>query len=127
MPTKKPRSSSSGARPTVKFRMRISASDVIAVGPGKISLLEAIGETGSLTAAAKQLDMSYRRAWMLLDELNRSLRQPAVASAKGGQHGGGSELTPVGRQVIELYRRIEQTAAKACATDIKRLLALVAR
>jgi len=114
------------AKPSAKFRMRITTGDAIAIGPGKISLLEAIDETGSITAAAKSLDMSYRRAWMLLDELNRSLRQPAVDSAKGGQHGGGSELTEVGRQLIDTYRRIEATAASACAADIKRLLNLVA-
>jgi molybdate transport system regulatory protein len=107
--------------------MRINAGDVIAIGPGKIALLEAIGETGSITSAAKRLDMSYRRAWLLLDELNRALRVPAVDSAKGGPHGGGSAITDAGRQVIELYRRIEATAARACEPDIKRLLGLLAR
>lgn len=103
------------------------AGDAIAVGPGKIALLEAIADTGSLTSAAKALDMSYRRAWLLLDELNKSLRQPAVDSAKGGQHGGGSELTDVGRNLVALYRRIDATAHKACGADIKALLALVMR
>ncbi|MEO8153256.1 MAG: winged helix-turn-helix domain-containing protein [Rhizobacter sp.] len=120
------RKTGSAVKPAAKFRFRITAGDVIAVGPGKISLLEAIDETGSITSAAKSLDMSYRRAWMLLDELNRALRQPAVDSAKGGQNGGGSELTDVGRQLIDTYRRIESTAASACAADIKRLLGLIA-
>jgi molybdate transport system regulatory protein len=111
---------------TAKFRMRVTAGDVIAVGPGKIALLEAIADTGSITSAAKSLDMSYRRAWLLLDELNRSLREPAADSAKGGQHGGGSEITAAGRQLIHLYRRIEKTASKACATDIKVLLGMLA-
>lgn len=111
----------------LKFRMRIADGDVIAVGPGKIALLEAIESTGSITAAAKRLGMSYRRAWLLLDELNRSLRVPAVDSAKGGKHGGGSALTVKGRRLIDLYRRIEGTAAKACQADIKRLMALLAR
>ena len=70
--------------PVLRFRMRISDGDRIAVGPGKIALLKAIDRTGSITAAAKSLDMSYRRAWLLLDELNRSLARPAVDSAKGG-------------------------------------------
>ena len=113
--------------PVARFRMRVTAGDVIAIGPGKIALLEAIGETGSLTSAAKSLDMSYRRAWMLLDELNNALKKPAVASVKGGQHGGGSELTDVGRQLVELYRRIDSTATRACAPDIKRLLGLLSR
>lgn len=107
--------------------MRITAGDIIAIGPGKISLLEAIDETGSLTAGAKTLDMSYRRAWLLLDELNGSLKRPAVTSAKGGPEGGGSELTDVGRQLIELYRRIESTAVEACAEDLKQMLHLLAR
>jgi len=114
-------------KPVARFRLRITAGDVIAVGPGKIALLEAIAETGSITAAAKHLEMSYRRAWMLLDELNRSLKKPAVDSAKGGQHGGGSEITAVGRQLIALYRHIEVAAAAACKADMNRLLNLLAR
>ncbi len=115
------------ARPVAKFRLRITTGDVIAVGPGKVALLEAIAQTGSITAAAKHLDMSYRRAWMLLDELNRALKKPAVDSAKGGQHGGGSEITDVGRQLIELYRRIELAATQACQDDMSRLVKLLAR
>ena len=110
-----------------RFRLRITAGGVIAIGPGKIQLLEAIGETGSITAAAKHLDMSYRRAWLLLDELNKALERPAVDSAKGGSHGGGSALTEVGMQVIALYRRVELTAERACQADMKRLIGLLAR
>lgn len=114
-------------KPVVRFRMRITAADVVAIGPGKVELLEAIGRTGSITAAAKSLHMSYRRAWILLDIVNRSLRAPAVDCARGGQDGGGSSLTEAGRQLITLYRRIEATAASACQRDIKRLLAMLAR
>jgi molybdate transport system regulatory protein len=114
------------SKPVAKFRLRVTVGEVIAIGPGKIQLLEAIRETGSITAAAKSLGMSYRRAWLLLDELNHALRKPAVDSAKGGVQGGGSALTPVGQQLIDTYRRIEDTAASACAADIKRLLGLVA-
>jgi len=113
-------------QPLLKFRMRITQGEVIAIGPGKIALLEAIDRTGSITAAAKSLEMSYRRAWLLLDELNRSMERPAVDSAKGGQHGGGSALTSEGRALIDLYRRIEATAAKSCRADIQRLIALLA-
>ena len=114
-------------KPHAKFRMRITAGDVIAIGPGKIALIEAIADTGSITAAAKQLDMSYRRAWLLLDELNHALKEPAVASAQGGSHGGGSVLTDTGRLLIELYRNVETTAAKACRADLTRLIGLLAR
>jgi molybdate transport system regulatory protein len=70
--------------------------------------------------------MSYRRAWLLLDELNKSLETPAVESAQGGEHGGGSRLTPAGEQLVEIYRRIEGNAAASNARDIKRLLAMLA-
>lgn len=123
VPPAKPR----GAKPVAKFRIRITAGDLIAIGPGKIALLEAIIETGSITAAAKQLDMSYRRAWLLLDALNHALRKPAVDSAKGGAHGGGSAITSTGLELIELYRRVEATAARSCEADLTRLIGLVAR
>ena len=103
-----------------------SAGCAIAIGPGKIALIEAIAETGSITAAAKSLDMSYRRAWMLLDELNRSLDRPAVDSAKGGQNGGGSQLTDSGLKLVALYRNIEATALRACRADVARLMKLLA-
>ena len=105
--------------------MRITAGELIAIGPGKIALLESIEKTGSLTSAAKMLDMSYRRAWLLLDEVNRSVKQPAVESSKGGSRGGGSRLTELGRQLVTLYRRIERTATRECAGDIRRLFELL--
>jgi molybdate transport system regulatory protein len=115
------------AGPVARFRLRISAGDAVAIGPGKIALLEAIAQTGSLTAAAKLLDMSYRRAWLLLDELNRSLKKPAVESAVGGQHGGGSQLTDAGRALVAHYRSIEETASEACAAEIRKLSSMLAR
>lgn len=113
------------ATPVGTFRLRVAAGERIAIGPGKIALLEAIARTGSLTAAAKDLDMSYRRAWLLLDEVNHALRQPAVESSKGGVKGGGSILTPTGHELIGLYRRIEQTAQRECAADMQRLFGLL--
>jgi len=113
--------------PRLRFRVRVTIGDVIAVGPGKIALLEAIAETGSITAAAKRLDMSYRRAWLLADELNHSLREPAIDSTKGGPGHGGSALTDAGRRLVALYRRIERTAADSCRTDIRALLGMIAR
>lgn len=107
--------------------MRVTRGGVIAVGPGKISLLEAIASTGSITASAKLLDMSYRRAWLLLDELNQSMKTPAVDSAKGGTTGGGSVLTDAGYQMIALYRRIEETAEKACQQDMQKMQDLLKR
>ncbi|WP_256354609.1 MULTISPECIES: winged helix-turn-helix domain-containing protein [unclassified Variovorax] len=106
--------------------MRITTGDTIAIGPGKIQLLEAILETGSLTAGAKAIDMSYRRAWLLINELNSALKKPAVESGKGGEHGGGSVVTDVGCRLIEHYRNIETTAAEACKAEIRALTGLLA-
>jgi molybdate transport system regulatory protein len=105
--------------------MRVTSGEDIAIGPGKIALLEAIRETHSITHAAKSIDMSYRRAWLLIDQLNGSLKKPAVSSANGGKAGGGSQLTDVGVALVDVYRRIEQRAARACADDIDTLLKLV--
>lgn len=121
-----PRSRSERAKPALRFRTRVTIGDVIAIGPGKIALLEAVDRTGSITAAAKSLGMSYRRAWLLLDEMNRALRHPAVGSTKGGVDGGHSTLTEAGRKLIALYRRIEETAASACDGDIRELMAMLA-
>ena len=120
------RRSAGRAAPVVRFHMRITG-DEIAVGPGKIALVEAIARTGSLTAAAKALDMSYRRAWLLIDELNKSLRQPAVVAVRGGPNGGGSALTESGRRLVALYRRIEAVSAEANRGDIRALMSLLAR
>lgn len=111
----------------VQFRLRITKGDEIAVGPGKIALLEAVAATGSITAAARQLGMSYRRAWLLLDTMNRCFRKPLTDAEAGGQRGGGTALTPLGAQVVQRYRRIEAAAAKAGAADIRALLTLLSR
>jgi len=114
------------AEPRVQFRMRIYRDGGIAVGPGKIALLEAVLRTGSITAAAQEMGMSYRRAWLLVDELNRSLRQPAVETAVGGARGGGTALTETGVELIRRYRAVEATAREAAAEDLcalKRMLA----
>ena len=108
-----------------KFRLRVTRGDDIAMGPGKIALLEAIANAGSITNAAKALDMSYRRAWLLVDTMNRSFRAPVVAAGAGGPRGGGATLTPLGREVVERYRRIEATAADAAADDICGIEALL--
>jgi molybdate transport system regulatory protein len=113
------------ARPEVRFRMRIRKGDVVALGPGKVDLLEAVREHGSISAAARSLDMSYRRAWLLIDELNQSLKSPATASEQGGQSGGGCMLTPVGERIVRLYRDVEAQAQKACAKQIGELTRLM--
>jgi molybdate transport system regulatory protein len=113
------------AKPVARFRLRISLGELTAIGPGKVALLEAIRDNGSLTAAARALGISYRRAWTMLDEINSALQYPAVASAAGGSQGGGSLLTPVGEEVVARYRRIEADAAAACRDDLRALQALL--
>jgi molybdate transport system regulatory protein len=111
--------------PCLRFRIRVTQGEAIAIGPGRVALLEAIERTGSLTAAALETGMSYRRAWTLLDALNAALREPAVHSAQGGAAGGGSALTPTGRELVRRYRAIEARATRAAAKDIQVLMALL--
>ncbi|WP_424067937.1 winged helix-turn-helix domain-containing protein [Paraburkholderia sp.] len=113
------------ASPEVRFRMRIRKGETVALGPGKVDLLEAVREHGSISAAARSLDMSYRRAWLLIDELNQSLKSPATVSEQGGQSGGGCVLTPVGENIVRLYREVEAQAQKSCAKQIDELTRLI--
>jgi molybdate transport system regulatory protein len=111
----------------VRFRLRVDINREPAIGPGKIVLLEAIIETGSISAAARKLDMSYRRAWLLVEDINRRLKQPAVLRTKGGRLGGVSEVTDAGKQLVKLYRDIERTATAEARSDIRSLTKLLAR
>ncbi|OBS08617.1 winged helix-turn-helix domain-containing protein [Acidihalobacter prosperus] len=99
-------------------RVRILLGSVIALGPGKADLLEAIEATGSISAAARRMSMSYRRAWVLMDTMNRSFRAPLVDTATGGSGGGGANLTPLGREILRRYRTMERRAMAAVADDI---------
>jgi molybdate transport system regulatory protein len=105
----------------ILFRIRIRRGDDIAVGPGKIELLEAIGAAGSISGAARLLGMSYRRAWLLVDTMNRCFKTPLVDAEAGGKRGGGARLTRLGAEVIERYRRVERSAARAAAADLRAL------
>jgi len=116
-------------RKRADFRLRIMLGDDIAVGPGKVDLLEAIDATGSISAAARSLGMSYRRAWLLIDTMNRCFRQPVIDAEAGGPRGGGARLTPTGKRIALHYRRAQQLASQSARADtdaIKRLLAPVA-
>ena len=94
--------------PTV--RLRVDFATLRCVGPGKIALLEAIHRTGSLSQAARDLGMSYRRGWQLLWSINSSFRVPIVITAKGGRGGGGARVTPLGKELISCYRAFEHDA-----------------
>lgn len=91
------------------------------LGPGKIALLEEIAAKGSIAAGGRALGMSYRRAWILVDEINSIFGQPAVSSKAGGSKGGGAELTPLGKMLISHYRAIEASAAAAASRQLAAL------
>lgn len=83
------------------------------IGPGKVALLEAVARTGSISAAGRELGMSYRRAWMLVDAVNRAFDQTSVSAAAGGARGGGAALTDFGRSLVSAYRTAETAAGRA--------------
>jgi molybdate transport system regulatory protein len=106
-------------------RIRILLGSSIAIGPGKAALLEAIGETGSIAAAGRRMGMSYRRAWVLTKTMNACFREPLIEAAKGGIGGGGARLTAMGREVLALYRAMEEHATAAVMSDMEKLRALM--
>ena len=106
-------------------RIRILIGDIVALGPGKARLLEAIGETGSITGAAQAMDMSYRRGWPLVAAMYNYLIAPLGERTAGGRGGGGSGLTVLGREALIRYRRIEAVAARAAADEMADFQALL--
>lgn len=103
--------------PAVRFRVDFGRDG--AIGPGKIALLEHIGSGGSLSQAARELGMSYRRAWQLLESLNCAFREPAVLTAKGGRGGGGARLTAFGRLLIRVYRDFDAELQRRAARSFR--------
>ena len=102
--------------PEISISFRVDFSPDCAVGPGKIALLENIGRTGSLSEAARQLKMSYRRAWLLLEDLNTSFQQPVAQMSVGGRGGGGALLTAFGSDLVTAYRALETQIRKRAQT-----------
>ena len=96
----------------ISARIRIYFGTGLAIGPGRIELLEGVRRTGSLAQAARGMSMSYRRAWLLMQSLNQALGSPATIAAKGGRRGGGAALTPAGKALIRTYRRFENKATR---------------
>lgn len=99
-------------------RFRVDFTEACSLGPGKIDLLESIQRTGSLRQAAQALGMSYRRAWLLLDGLNRSFSEPASIASIGGQGGGGVTLTPFGLEIIRCYRAAAQAVESVARQEL---------
>ncbi len=109
-----------------QIRIRIPFGDDYAIGPGKADLLEAIQRTGSISAAGRELKMSYRRAWLLVDTMNRCFQQPLVETSTGGASGGGALVTELGRDVLHRFRTIEKKAAESIGEDLEELAKFLA-
>ena len=103
---------------TPRLRLRIVFGDDAMLGPGKADLLEHIRDTGSIAAAGRRMNMSYKRAWMLVEEMNGAFRDPVVSSTRGGAKGGGARLTEAGEAVLANYRKLEEITAEAGAARI---------
>lgn len=110
--------------PNPRLTIRAVLSAGTAIGPGKADLLEGIEQTGSIAAAGRQMGMSYKRAWYLIDTLNNCFSEPLVTSTKGGKAGGGASLTDTGKAVLAAYRNAEHAASSAAAASLATLAVL---
>src|ERR1700688_149646 len=104
-----------------RVRVSIVFESGARIGPGKAALLESIRDTGSISAAARDMGMSYKRAWVLLDSMNQAFTEPVTTAAPGGAGGGGAVLTAFSAEVLERYRRISEHADKFAAPDMAAL------
>jgi molybdate transport system regulatory protein len=104
-----------------KLTLRVDFSSRRSVGPGKIRLLEEIGRTGSISQAGRNLGMSYRRAWLLIDDMNKCFRHAVVSTKAGGLQGGGAVLTEFGAGLVRNYRTIEAAASNAAESRLRDL------
>ena len=109
-----------------QLKLRIVFGEGAMLGPGKVLLLERIRETGSIAAAGRTMGMSYKRAWSLVEELNRMFKAPLVGSARGGAQGGGAWLTESGEAVLGHYQKLQDIAQEAGALRIAQLQAMLA-
>ena len=117
----------SNAKSLPSLSVRIDLDAEGRIGPGKILLLESIHSCGSISAAGRAMEMSYKRAWDLVDEINRICRQAAVERQTGGKNGGGAVLTPFGLSLVARYRRIERDAASAVRKELQALRSDIGR
>lgn len=100
--------------------LRVLGAGAPAMGPGKAELIARIGQTGSISAAARGMGMSYRRAWQLVEALNKTFIEPVVITAVGGKRGGGAQVTPFGKRLLARFRAMEDKASAAIAADLRR-------
>jgi molybdate transport system regulatory protein len=112
-----------GTLPVPSLSLRINFDPTGRIGPGKIELLEQIAAVGSISAAAREMNMSYKHAWDLVEEMNKLFGKPVVSAQTGGKKGGGAQLTPTGLAIVSRFRAIERAAAEAAAQHIDALQA----
>lgn len=112
--------------PPPRLTLRLTFGDRAMLGPGKAELLTRIRDTGSISAAGREMGMSYKRAWSLVEEMNAAWRDPLVISARGGAGGGGAQLTATGATVLALYRAVETAALTGGAEAMAALAGLLA-
>lgn len=108
--------------PEVSLIVRVDLGGHGRLGPGKMLLLENIDALGSISAAGRAMNMSYRQAWELVDQLNKAFAEPVAASQTGGKSGGGASLTPFGHELVKRYRKIAAHAEQAAASDIAAIM-----
>lgn len=111
--------------PRLKLKAQIMVGDDIALGPGKVELLEWVDKEGSISGAARAMGLSYRRAWTMVDTMNRCFEAPLVRRAHGGAKGGGATLTEAGKAAVKLFRALEADLELASATYAERLKAML--
>ena len=104
-----------------RVRISIVFESGARIGPGKAKLLESVRDTGSISAAAREMGMDYKRAWTLLDSMNQAFTEPVVSAAPGGARGGGAILTEFGAEVLERYRSIQEQSEALAVEDMKAL------
>ncbi len=105
----------------IKSRIWIEADDNMLLGEGRVRLLKAIDETGSLSKAAKSQNMSYKKAWRLIDEVNQSAKEPVVIASIGGKDGGGSALTPYGKSLVDAFEEINRNCWEYLDSQVSKI------
>lgn len=112
-------------RPAIMIRPRVTIGESVVIGPGKVDLLRHVAQGRSISAAARAMGLTYKRAWLMIDSLNRSLGKPVVEAVAGGKGGGGARLTPIGEALVARYEALEAKINAAAEPELSALHALI--